>query len=143
MDHRSSLSVSYTPLSIPQHLKLILGIGSSLKKWKKVAGKSKDRYNRLKELVMTEKDYHDDLVTLRDKVKKELQAANLINNQQANNMFPNLDGMIDLSSQIYQEFSIILDKWERKTPCIGHSMIKFSRFLMIYSDFFKNLNDTQ
>ena len=58
-------------------------------------------------------------------------------------MFPNIDGMIDLSDQIYQEFSIILKKWERKTTLIGTAMLKFSPFLMIYSDFFKNLNETQ
>ena len=102
---RYTLSASYSPLPIPQHLKLILNVGASLKKWKKIASKSKDRYNRLKELVITEKDYHDDLVTIRDKVKDELVNANLINKLQAKSMFPNIDGMIDLSSQIYQEFS--------------------------------------
>ena len=67
---RFSLSSSQLGLSIPEQLKLILTVGSSLKKWKKVALKSKDRYNRLKELVITEKDYHDDLVVIRDKVQR-------------------------------------------------------------------------
>ena len=67
---RFSLNSSQIGLSVPEQLKLILTVGSSLKKWKKVSLKSKDRFNRLKELVTTEKDYHDDLVIIRDKVQK-------------------------------------------------------------------------
>ena len=58
-------------------------------------------------------------------------------------MFPNLDGMIELSGQIYDEMKVILDHWERNSTMIGPTMIKFSKFLMIYIDFFKNLPNTQ
>lgn len=58
-------------------------------------------------------------------------------------MFPNIEGMIDLSGQIHDELKAILQNWNRSTTILGTPMIKFSRFLMIYSDFFKNLVDTQ
>jgi hypothetical protein len=82
-------------------------------------------------------------VTIRSKIKKELEGEGLITVQQGNQMFPNLDGMIDLSDQIFREFRDILAGWNRKYTEIGKPMIKYSRFLMIYSDFFKNYKDTE
>lgn len=58
-------------------------------------------------------------------------------------MFPNIEGMIDLSGQIHDELKAILQGWNRSTTILGTPMIKYSRFLMIYSDFFKNLVETQ
>lgn len=58
-------------------------------------------------------------------------------------MFPNLEGMIILSDQIYGELVEVLKRWNRKDTLLGTVMIKFSQFLMIYSDFFKNLIKTQ
>jgi hypothetical protein len=128
---------------VGEQLKALIKTGAAVKKWKKIAGKSKDRLNRLKELVITEKDYQSDLITIRDRIMKELQAAGLITSQEAKWMFPNIDGMIDLSAQIYQEFKELLNHWQRRTTIIGLPMIKYSRFLILYSDFFKNLTETQ
>lgn len=58
-------------------------------------------------------------------------------------MFPNIDGMIDLSQQIHIALKEVLAGWNRKTTLIGDTMCKFSRFFIIYSDFFKNLYETQ
>lgn len=41
-----------------------------MKKWKKVADRSKDRYNRLNELITTEEIYLRDLLMLKEKVKQ-------------------------------------------------------------------------
>ena len=132
-----------SPSELSQRLKMIAKVGAPLKKWKKIADKSKDRYNRLKELVTTEADYHSDLVTIKERIKQELEAAGLISSLQANQMFPNLDGMISLSEQIHAELREILLTWDRNKSILSTPMIKYSRFLMIYSDYFKNLLDTQ
>jgi hypothetical protein len=39
--------------SVSVQLKLIVTAGASLKKWRKLASKSKDRFHRLNELVTT------------------------------------------------------------------------------------------
>lgn len=58
-------------------------------------------------------------------------------------MFPNIEGMIIFSDQIYRELVEVLKVWNRKDTLLGTVMIKFSQFFMIYSDFFKNLLKTQ
>ena len=45
-------------------LKIILATSSALFRWKKLYSASKDRFNRLKELITTEEDYYNDLKTL-------------------------------------------------------------------------------
>lgn len=58
-------------------------------------------------------------------------------------MFANLDGMINLSNQMYTEFKSILEGWNRRKTMIGHSMAKYSRFLIIYNEYLVNLAQTQ
>jgi len=50
-------------------LKLIFTAGTAIKKWKKFANRSKDRYYRLRELVETEKDYYKDLNCIKNKMR--------------------------------------------------------------------------
>ena len=69
MELHGSLRYTQLGLNIDEQLRLILHSGAALKKWKKLSDRSKDRYNRLKELVITESDYHHDLITIRDKIK--------------------------------------------------------------------------
>lgn len=57
-------------------------------------------------------------------------------------MFPNIDGMINLSEQIFSELKSVLQNWNRNTTMIGNIMLKYSRFLMIYADYFKNMEST-
>lgn len=54
---------------VTDQLKFIIETGASLKKWRKLASKSKDRFNRLKELVTTEKDYFNDLNTIKNCIR--------------------------------------------------------------------------
>jgi hypothetical protein len=58
-------------------------------------------------------------------------------------MFPNLDGMIILSKQIYEDMNALLMGWNRKTTLIAPTMIKYSKFMLVYSDFFKNYQNTE
>ena len=51
--------------------------------------------------------------------------------------------MIQLSRQLYSDLSGIFGKWERRTSLIGQVMIRYSRFMLVYSDFFKNYQNTQ
>jgi hypothetical protein len=58
-------------------------------------------------------------------------------------MFPNLDGMIELSKELHRDLKVVFSHWNRKTTQIGSIMCRFASFFKIYSDFFKNFNDTQ
>lgn len=124
-------------------LKCILICGAVCKKWKKQSARSRDRFFRLRELTTTEGDYQKDLNSIKTKIKEPLLACNAINQIEANMMFANIDSMIQLSAQLSQEFSVKLAGWDRKTTMIGQTMIRFSKFLLVYSDFFKNFNQTQ
>ncbi len=75
-------------------------MAAALGKWTKLASRSKNRYLRFKELVMTELDYQKDLIIIKDGIKRPLQEAGLILEMEANAMFPNIDAMIQLSAQL-------------------------------------------
>jgi hypothetical protein len=60
------------PRTISQQLKIIVRAGAAVTKWKKLASNSRNRHVRLKELVITEEGYHQDLLRIRDKVKDPL-----------------------------------------------------------------------
>ena len=51
--------------------------------------------------------------------------------------------MIQLSHQLYSDLSGIFGNWERRTTLIGQIMIRYSRFMLVYSDFFKNYQNTE
>lgn len=51
--------------------------------------------------------------------------------------------MIGLSVQLREELNAKFLAWDRRTTVIGQTMIRFSKFLLVYSDFFKNFNETQ
>lgn len=76
--------------SVSVQLKLIVTAGASLKKWRKLASKSKDRFHRLNELVTTEKDYFNDLNKIKDWIREPLLSNKIITQEQAKSMFPNL-----------------------------------------------------
>ena len=58
-------------------------------------------------------------------------------------MFPNIQGMIHLSHQLYADLTNIFSIWERKTTLIGQTMLRYARFMLVYSDFFKNYQNTE
>jgi len=58
-------------------------------------------------------------------------------------MFANIDSMIQLSKQLSEEFNVKFAGWDCRKTMIGQTMIRFSKFLLVYSDFFKNCNETQ
>ena len=82
-------------------------------------------------------------MTLNTKVKKKFEEAQIITLEESKKMFANLDGMINLSNQMYTEFKCILEGWNRRKTLIGHSMAKYSRFLIIYNEYLVNLAQTQ
>jgi hypothetical protein len=55
-------------------------------------------------------------------------------------MFSNIEAMIGLSDQLKEELTVKLEKWDRRTTVIGQNMTRFSKFLLVYADFFKNFN---
>ena len=58
-------------------------------------------------------------------------------------MFPNVQSMISLSEQLQEELKSKEKNWDSRTTMIGQTMIRFCKFLLVYSDYFKNFNDTQ
>lgn len=48
---------------------MLISTNSCLKKWKKLADTSKNRFYRLKELIITEEDYYNDLKILQEKIR--------------------------------------------------------------------------
>ena len=58
-------------------------------------------------------------------------------------MFANLESMIGLSTQLQEEIKEKFEKWDPRTTELGMTMIRFSKFLLVYADYFKNLNDSQ
>ena len=122
-------------------------MGASIKKWQEVAKrwtrKSKDRYYRLRELTETEATYLAVLKTIHEKMELPLKDSGAISEEEQREMFPNIEGMIQLSSQIYTDLSQIFSSWNRHITMIGQTMIRYSRFMLVYSDFFKNYNNTE
>lgn len=126
-----------------EKLRLIVQIGAACKKWKKFAGRSRDRYYRFRELVTTEEDYRKDLISIRDRIRAPLLEKDCISQAEAALMFPGVEAMIGLSLQLGEELGAKLQTWDRRTTTIGQSMIRFSKFLLVYSEFFKNFNESQ
>jgi len=58
-------------------------------------------------------------------------------------MLANVEAMIQLSAQLKEELEAKFNKWDRRTTEIGKTMTKFSKFMLVYSDYFKNLASTQ
>ena len=58
-------------------------------------------------------------------------------------MFSGIDSMISLSGQLREELAVKFDTWDRRKTMLGQTMIKFSKFLLVYNEFFKNFNETQ
>ena len=53
-------------------LRSIVRLGTAVNKWKKLAGRSRDRYYRLRELVTTEEDYRKDLISIKERIQQPL-----------------------------------------------------------------------
>lgn len=53
-------------------------------------------------------------------------------------IFPNIDGMIQLSDMILIQFQAVFAKWNSKTTKIGQEMAFYAQSLKIYSDFFNS-----
>lgn len=58
-------------------------------------------------------------------------------------MFPNVLGMIHLSRQIHADMEALLMGWDRRLTLVGPTMIRYSKFMLVYSDFFKNYQATE
>lgn len=58
-------------------------------------------------------------------------------------MFPNVESMIGLSVQLREDLNAKFQSWDRRKTLIGQTMIRFSKFLLVYSDYFKNFNESQ
>lgn len=121
-------------------LKSIVRLGTAVNKWKKLAGKSRDRYYRLRELVTTEEDYRKDLISIKERIQQPLLESQCITANDAAVMFPNVESMIGLSIQLREELNAKFEGWDRRKTLIGQTMIRFSKFLLVYSDYFKNFN---
>lgn len=67
-----------------------------------MAGRTKDRYYRLRELVTTEEDYRKDLISIKDKIMQPLLESQCITENDVARMFPNVESMIGLSVQLYE-----------------------------------------
>lgn len=58
-------------------------------------------------------------------------------------MFSGIDSMISLSAQLREELAVKFETWDRRKTMLGQTMTKFSKFLLVYNEFFKNFNETQ
>ena len=80
----------------------MIKVGAAMQRWKKHAGRTRDRYYRFRELVTTEEDYYNDLIIIKDGVKEPLLKAGLIHDRDANKMFANLESMISFSTKLHE-----------------------------------------
>jgi hypothetical protein len=117
--------------------------GAATVKWKKLATRSRDRYYRLRELVTTEEDYRKDLISIKERIQQPLYESQCISENDVARMFPNVESMIGLSVQLREELNAKFEAWDRRKTMIAQTMIRFSKFLLVYSDYFKNFNETQ
>lgn len=124
-------------------LRSIVMAGAATNKWKKLANRSKDRYYRLRELVTTEEDYRKDLISIKERIQQPLLQSQIIDENDVAKMFPNVESMIGLSVQLREELNAKFQGWDRRKTLIGQTMIRFSKFLLVYSDYFKNFNESQ
>ena len=58
-------------------------------------------------------------------------------------MFAGIESMVQLSTEMKHELGDIFKVWDRHKTMIGATMKKYSKFMLVYSDYFKNLNQTQ
>ncbi len=111
-------------------------------RWRKHTRVSKTRYNRLCELVSTEADYNRNLQLIQQKIQAPLRNCGAISELEEQELFPNIQGMINLSSQLLNDVTILRDSWSPHTTLIGQTMIRYSKFLQIYSELFKSYQRT-
>lgn len=118
-------------------------VGLAVARWKKFMNKSKNRYYRIQELYTTENDYRNDLIIIRDHIGRPLREQQLISQNEERSMFGSIESMIQLSTQMISELEDIYQNWDRHSTLLGAIMKKYSKFLLVYSDYFKNLTTTQ
>ncbi len=93
--------------------------------------------------MTTEEDYRKDLLSIKERIQQPLLESQCITSNDVAKMFPNVESMIGLSVQLREELQAKFDGWDRRKTMIGQTMIRFSKFLLVYSDYFKNFNETQ
>lgn len=114
-------------------LGLSLRTTAVLTRWRKRVKESRTRYFCLCELVSTEADYNRDLLLILEKMQIPLRNCGAISEEEEKELFPNIQGMIDLSSQLLTDVTNLKDKWSSHSTLIGKTMIRYSKFLQIYS----------
>jgi hypothetical protein len=78
-----------------------------------------------------------------EKIQKPLFESDIISENDVAKMFPNVQSMIQLSEQLSLDLKKTFEAWDRRKTVIGQTMIRFSKFLLVYSDYFKNFNESQ
>jgi hypothetical protein len=71
-----------------------------------------------------------------------LQESKAISEEEEREMFPNIQGMINLSEQLFQDVDKLKTTWNASATLIGPTMVRYSKFLQIYSEFFKSYTNT-
>jgi len=77
--------------------------------WRRKMLKSKQRWYGLDELVQTETTYCKDLIIIRDKIQQPLIDMKIITEQEQQELFPNIQGMINLSEQLLTDITKLKD----------------------------------
>jgi hypothetical protein len=121
---------------------LSLRTAGVLARWRKRVKESRVRYLCLCELVTTEADYNRDLRLIQEKMQVPLRECRAISEQEEQELFPNIQGMINLSSQLLTDVTALRDNWSPHNTLIGQTMIRYSKFLQIYSEFFRSYRRT-
>ena len=57
-------------------------------------------------MVTTEDDYRKDLISIKDRIKQPLLDSNCISENDVKRMFPNVESMIGLSVQLYEDLKV-------------------------------------
>jgi hypothetical protein len=71
-----------------------------------------------------------------------LRECGVTSEEDEKELFPNIQGMINLSSQLLTDVTALKDAWNSHTTLIGQTMIRYSKFLQIYSEFFRSYRRT-
>jgi hypothetical protein len=106
--------------------------------------KSKTRRFILDEWLTTEEKFHMDLTTAIDHIKKPMVGRELIDKEGVNMLFPEFEGMLQLSDLMIATVSVIRKQKNPNLIMIGDQLIHFATFYKLYGTYFgKRLRSQQ
>ncbi|EGG14394.1 pleckstrin domain-containing protein [Cavenderia fasciculata] len=132
-------------------LKAVIKIQRATRRWlERNRQRVRERDNAYREritqeITKTEVEYLNRLIYLRDQPLKDLREAiakgsPIISEEEIRAIFSELESIIAYNTQLLNELQVRCKHWKQDT-LIGDIFVKFSRFLMIYSQYCINYGD--